>query len=135
MDRHGKPRCKVKHIPVAPGQALFWNDVDLTKQEYGPVHLALGRPQDRKEHWLVVSDEPTEAKTFEEDGWRFASEANFLDDQSKGFQLESSLLRSVKAFEHLWCVLAITPLSLVAQGREVVKQDQRRWVDAPGFRG
>lgn len=66
LDRHGKPWCKVNRIPLAPDQALFWNDVYLTKQEYGPVHLALGRPQNSKEHWFVVSDAPTEAKTFEE---------------------------------------------------------------------
>ena len=29
---------------------------------YGPVHLALGRPIDRKEYWFVVSDEPTELR-------------------------------------------------------------------------
>jgi Transposase DDE domain len=133
--RAGKRCCKVNRIPLAPGQALFWKDVYLTKQEYGPVHLALGRPKDSKEHWFVVSDEPTEAKTFEEYGLRFDIEENFLDDKSNGFQLESSLLRSVKALERLCCVLAITTLYLVAQGTAVVTQGQRRWVDSPWFRG
>jgi hypothetical protein len=45
----------------------------------------------------VVSDEPTEAKTFEEYGWRFDIEENFLDDKSNGFQLESSPIRSANA--------------------------------------
>jgi hypothetical protein len=102
---------------------------------YGPVHLALGRPQASQEYWFVVSDEPTESKTFEEYGLRFDIEENFLDDKSNGFQLESSLIRSAEALERLCCVLALTTLYLVAQGTEVVTQGKRRWVDAHWFRG
>jgi len=83
----------------------------------------------------VVSDEPTELKTFEEYGLRFDIEENFLDDKSNGFQLESSLIRSAKALERLCCILAITTLYLVAQGTEVVTQGKRRWVDSHWFRG
>ena len=133
--RAGKRVCKVNRIRVAAGQALFWHHVYMTKQEYGPVHLALGRPIGRKEYWFVVSDEPTEAKTFEEYGLRFDIEENFFDDKSNGFQLESSLIRSATALERLCCVLAITTLYLVAQGTEVVTQGKRRWVDAHWFRG
>jgi Transposase DDE domain len=133
--RHGKRHCKVNRIPLALGQAIFWHHVYLTKQEYGPVHLALGRPQESKAYWFVVSDEPTEAKTFEEYGLRFDIEENFLDDKSNGFQLESSLIRSVNAIERLCGVLAITTLYLVSQGTEVVAQGKRRWVDAHWFRG
>lgn len=97
MYRHGKRRCTVNRIPLSAAQALFWHHVYLTKQWYGPVHLALGRPQDSQEYWCVVSDEPTEAKTCEEYGVRFDIEENFLDDKSNGFQLESSLIRSAKA--------------------------------------
>lgn len=133
--RDGKRRCKVNRIPLSAGQALFWRHVYLTKQRYGPVHLALGRPQGSQEYWFVVSDEPTEAKTFEEYGMRFDIEENFLDDKSNGFQLESSLIRSANALERLCCVLAISTLYLVAQGTEVVSQGKRRWVDAHWFRG
>jgi hypothetical protein len=41
--RAGKRVCTVNRIRVAAGQALFWHHVYMTKQEYGPVHLALGR--------------------------------------------------------------------------------------------
>ena len=133
--RHGKPRCTVHRMPWSAGQALFWHQVDRTKPCDGPVHLALGRPQDRQEYWFVVSDEPTESKTCEEYGLRFDIEENCSDDQSNGFQLESTLLRSAKALERLCCVRAITTLYLVAQGAEVVTQDKRRWVDAHWFRG
>jgi hypothetical protein len=133
--RHGKRHCKVNRIPLCPGQALFWPHVAIIKQEYGPVHLALGRPLDSTEYWFVVSDEPTASKTFVEYGRRFDIEENFLDDKSKGFQLESSLIRSANALERLCGVLALTTLYLVAQGTAVVHQGKRRWVDAHWFRG
>jgi Transposase DDE domain len=133
--RQGKRHCKVNRIPLSPGQALFWQHVSITKQEYGPIHLALGRPLDSKEYWFVVSDEPTASKTFVEYGRRFDIEENFLDDKSNGFQLESSLIRSAKALERLCGVLALTTLYLVAQGTAVVHHGKRRWVDAHWFRG
>jgi hypothetical protein len=135
VDRPGKRAGKVHRSPLSPGKARFWQPVYLTKQEYGPVHLALGRPQDTREYWSVVSDALTEFKTFEEYGWRLDIEENFLDDQANGFQLESSLIRSAQALERLCCVVAITTLYLVTQGTEVVTQGKRRWVDAHGFRG
>jgi DDE family transposase len=133
--RQGKRRCKVNRIPLSPGKALFWHHVYLTKQGYGPVHLAMGRPISSQEYWFVVSDEPTDEKTFEEYGLRFDIEENFLDDKSNGFQLESSLIRSANALERLCGVLAITTLYLVAQGTAVVAQGKRRWVDSHWFRG
>jgi hypothetical protein len=93
------------------------------------VHLALARRQDGKEDWFVVSNEPADLQTFEDYGLRFDIEGNFVDDQSNGFQLESSLIRSAKALERLCVVLAITMRYLVSQGTEVVKQGKRRWVD------
>lgn len=133
--REGKRCCKVKRLSLAAGQALFWHHLYSTKQWYGPVHLALGRPQDSKEYWLVVSDEPTEPKTFEEYGLRFDIEENFSDEKSHGLPLESSRLRSATPLARLCGVLAVTTLYLVAPGTEVVRQGKRRWVDAQGFRG
>jgi hypothetical protein len=75
--RPGTRACKVNRMPLSPGKALFWHHVYLTKQAYGPVHLALGRPKDTKEYWYVVSDELTTSKTFEEYGLRFDIEENF----------------------------------------------------------
>jgi hypothetical protein len=133
--RHGQCHCKVNRIPLSPGQALFWHHIYITTQCSGPVHLALGRPQDSKEYWFVVSDEPTAAKTFEEYGMRVDIEENFLDDKSNGFQLAPSLIRSAQALERLCGVLALTTLYLVSQGTDVVNQGTRRWVDAHWFRG
>ena len=86
---------------MALGEARFWHHVYLTKVRYGPVHLALARRKDGQEEWFVGSDEPTDLETCAEYGWRFDMEENCLDDQSTGFQLESSLIRSATALERL----------------------------------
>jgi hypothetical protein len=83
----------------------------------------------------VISDEPTAVKTLEEYGLRCDIEENFLDDKSKGCQLESSLIRSPKAWERLCFVLAMSTLSLVSQGTAVVQQGKRRFVDPHWLRG
>jgi hypothetical protein len=64
--RHGQRHGKVHRMPLCPGQALFWPHVAITKQAYGPVHLALGRPLDSQEYWCVVRDEPTASTTVVE---------------------------------------------------------------------
>jgi Transposase DDE domain len=133
--RRGRPRCKVERLAVARGHAGFWHWVCITEKRYGLVHLAVARPHSGTDVWYVLSDEPTNGKTFEEYGLRFDIEENFLDDKSNGFQLESSLIRSAQALTRLCLVLAMTTLYLVAQGTEVVKQGKRRWVDPHWFRG
>ncbi len=133
--RRGYQGCKVSAIALAAGQARFWHHVHITVQCFGPVHLALARLHGSKQYWFVVSDEPTDVKTFDEYALRFDIEENFLDDKSNGFQLEASWLRSTEALSRLCFLLAITTLYLVSQGTEVVKQGKRRWVDPHWFRG
>ena len=126
---------KLQEVPLAQGQARFWQQVWITQQYFGPVHLALARPNGLRECWYVISDEPTDMTTFTEYGERFDIEENFLDDKSNGFQLESSRIRSAQALSRLCLVLAVATLYLVAQGTEVVAQGKRRWVDPHWFRG
>jgi len=133
--RRGCRRCKVERLAVARGQACFWHQVCITEKYYGPVHLAVAQAWQGQGAWYVLSDEPTDMKTFQEYGLRFDIEENFLDDKSNGFQLESSLIRSAPALTRLCLVLAMTTLYLVSQGVEVVKQGKRRWVDPHWFRG
>ena len=133
--RRGHRRCKVERLAVARGQAYFWHQVYITEKHYGPVYLAGAQAWQGQDAWYVLSDEPTDMKTFQEYGLRFDIEENFLDDKSNGFQLESSLIRSAPALTRLCLVLAMTTLYLVSQGVEVVKQGKRRWVDPHWFRG
>jgi hypothetical protein len=133
--RPGQRRCKVERLAVARGHACFWHRVCITEKRYGPVHLAVAQAWQGQDVWYVLSDEPTDGKTFEEYGLRFDIEENFLDDKSNGFQLESSLIRSAYALTRLCLVLAMTTLYLVTQGTEVVTQGKRRWVDPHWLRG
>jgi len=128
-------RIKVSSIRLQRGQVRYWHNVYLTKQQVGPVHLALAKPLDMKETWLIVSDLPTDITTLEEYGLRFDIEEGFLDDKSNGFQLTSSQIRSPEALERLLFVLAVATLFLVSQGVQVVATGKRRWIDPHWFRG
>jgi hypothetical protein len=133
--RPGCQPCTANRRSWALGEAPFWHDVNLTHSRYGPVPLAVARRQDGPEAGLVVSDEPTTGKTFEEYGLRFDIAETFWAEKSHGFPLESSLIRSAVALERLCLVLAITTLDLVAQGVEVRTPGKRRGVDPHGCRG
>jgi hypothetical protein len=136
VQRSGHGSALVEQLlPQQKGKAVFLHYVSLTGKCYGPVHLALARPQDEEDPWLIVSDELTGLQTFEEYGLRFDIEENFLDDKSNGFQLEDSKLRSASAIERLFFGIATATLYLVAQGSEVVAQGRRREVDPHWFRG
>ncbi len=133
--RRNQRCCKISSIKLRRGQARFWHNVYITDKRFGIVHLALAKPHGTKENWLIVSDQPTDVTTFDEYGYRFDIEENFLDDKSNGFQLESSLIRSADAISRLCFVLAAATLFLVCQGTEVVESGKRRWVDAHWYRG
>jgi len=122
-------------LPKRQGKAVFLHHVCLTGERYGPVHLALARPQGEDDPWLIVSDELTGLQTFAEYGLRFDIEENFLDDKSNGFQLEDSKLRSADALTRLFFGIATATLYLVVQGSAVVAQGQRQAVDPHWFRG
>jgi hypothetical protein len=77
-------RCKVERLAVARGHMCCWQQVGVTEKCYGPVHLAVARPQSGNDVWYVLSDEPADVTTLEEYGLRFDIEENFLDDKSNG---------------------------------------------------
>jgi hypothetical protein len=134
--RAGKGWRQLKDFPLNRGEALCFHNVKLHKSQwFGPVHVAFGRNNVNGEFWAIVSDEPTSLHTFEEYGLRFDIEENFLDDQSNGWNVQKSELRSVCALSRLWFILAIATLYVTAQGVEVVKSGKRRWVDPHWFRG
>jgi len=53
----------------------------------------VGWAKGAQQPWRIVSDQPTDAETLSEYGRRFTIEEGFLDEQSNGFQGESSKLR------------------------------------------
>ena len=132
----GKGWQQLKDFHFQPGEALCFHGVRLFKQDYyGPVHLAFGRNNLNGEFWAILSDEPTNLQTFAEYALRFDIEESFLDDQSNGWNIQKSQLRSVPAFSRFWFLLALATLFTTAQGVDVVTRGQRRWVDPHWFRG
>ena len=127
--------CKVGQVALEPGQAKYYQNVRLTAQHFGLVHVALARPEGVNELWAVVSDEPTSKQTFVEYGWRFEIEECFLDDKSGAFNLEDSGLRNAESLERLLLVLGVSMLLLVSEGTQVVSSGSRRAVDAHWSRG
>lgn len=137
VHRNGKPSLKLARLLPAKGQALFLHKVWLTDRAFGPVHLALAHVQTAQgfQTWALVSDDPTDLRTFDEYGLRFDLEENFLDEKSGGFQLEASHLRDAAALSRLGLVLATATLYLVSVGTLVVARGWRRLVDPHWQRG
>ncbi len=87
-------------LPLARGEAFCFHNVRLHKQQrYGPVHIAFGCNSVNGEFWAIISDEPTTLQTFREYGLRFDIEESFLDDESNGWNVQKSHIRSAQAFE------------------------------------
>jgi hypothetical protein len=55
--RATKKRCKIKAKFPSPGGARFFSNVWLTKQRFGPVHLAVVYvgTQNGYEKWAIIS--------------------------------------------------------------------------------
>lgn len=134
--RVGKGWRQLKTFHLQRGEARCFHTVKLHKQQWhGPVHVAMGYNNVNGEFWAIVSDEPTNLQTFREYGLRFDIEESFLDDQSNGWNLQKSEIRSVCALSRLWFILAVATLYVTAQGVAVVESGHRRWVDPHWFRG
>lgn len=134
--RSGKGWRQIQDFHLQCGEALCFHTVKLHKRKwYGPVHVMIGRNALNGEFWAIVSDEATNLQTFREYGLRFDIEESFLDDQSNGWNLQKSEIRSVCALSRLWFILALATLYITAQGVAVVKAGHRRRVDPHWFRG
>jgi hypothetical protein len=135
--RVSKPCLSVGRLMPAKGNALFLHKVWITDRRFGPVYLALAHVQTRNgfEEWAILSDDPTDLRTFDEYGLRFDLEENFLDDKSAGFQLESGEIRNADALARLGLILATATLYLVSTGTAIVSLGLRHLVDTHWQRG
>jgi len=134
--RPGQGWRQLNQFHLNRGEALCFHHVCLHKgEQYSGVHVIVGRNNVNGEFWAIVSDEPTTLKTFQDYGLRFDIEENFLDDQSNGWNIQRSEIRSVVALSRLWFILALATLYVTAQGDEVVASGRRRWIDTHWFRG
>jgi hypothetical protein len=77
----------------------------------------------------VVSDEPADARTLDEDGLRFDIEESCRDGKTGGYQIHISQLATPQSLERLILILAMTTLHLTSIGGGVVHAEKRRFVD------
>ena len=133
---NGKRR-QVRTLMPPLGKGSCYAHVWITKQRYGPLHLALARviTPNGSEKWALISDEPVGRHTFDEYGLRFDIEENFLDDKSAGFNLEDSRLRDSMAISRLCLILATSTVYLVSAGMAVSTLGLRPLVDTHWRRG
>ena len=124
VQRGKRHRVAVERLlPVRKGGARFFHYVSITGEHDGLVHLAVARPRDGKDPWLVVSDELTDLQAFKEDSLRFDIEENFLDDKSNGFQLESSMVDSAAEIERLFFGIASATLYSLANSSPYIMNE------------
>ena len=134
--RVGRSPGQPKNFHFHLAEAICLHNVQIHKGEfYGKVHVILGRNNVNGELWAIVSNKKTTLQTFAEYGLRFDIEANFLDDQAGGWNVQRSMIRDVCALSRLWFILSVATLYVSAQGVEVVRIGKRRWVDTHWFRG
>ena len=135
--RAHKPSTKIGRLIPAKGEAFFLHKVWITDKYFGPVYLALAHAKTVQgyQEWAIASDDPTDLHTFDEYGFRFDVEENFLDDKSNGFQLESSQIRNAHSLSRLGLVLATATLYLTSVGTAVVEFNLRKFVDTHWHRG
>lgn len=127
---------KVSTVVLQAGEAHCTDAVAIGKTKpYRNVYLAFAHDKLSGEHWVIVSDEPTNLQTFAQYRLRFQVEESFLDLKSNGFQLEASRIRDKFSLSQLCGVIALTMLFLVLQGIQVVVTKQRRRVDPHWYRG
>ena len=99
------------------------------------MNVAIGYNNVNGEFWAILSDRPTTLQTFQEYGLRNDYEEAFLDDQSNGWNLQQSEVRSVCALSRLWFLPGVATLTSTAQVTQVVAEELRRRVDPHWFRG
>jgi hypothetical protein len=80
------------------------------------VHVICGRNNLNGELWVVVSDEPTTLPTLRACGLRFDIEELFKDEQSSGWNLQKSEIRSICDLSKLCFILALATLYVTAKG-------------------
>lgn len=127
--------CRVGQVQLPLGVAKHYQNVFLTKEYLGLVHVALANPIGSKDKWFVVSNEPTTNQTFHEYGWRFQFEEGVRDSKSGGFNLEDTGLRDAVKLENFMLVQAIAMMFLISEGTRVVELGLRRSVDPHWKRG
>ena len=134
---HGPRRhpIELKYLWPAKGEAVLYHNVGLWLDGECRCNIVLANVKGVKEPWAVITDEEPSLQTLWQYGLRFRVEELFLDSKSGAFQLEESRIRSAKALERLYLVVALAILFSTSQGMAVQLTGLRTQVDPHWKRG
>lgn len=137
VNLHGARRhpIELKYLWPSKGEAVFYHNVGLWLDGKCRCNIVLANVKGVKEPWAVITDETPTLQTLWQYGLRFRVEELFLDSKSGAFQLEESRIRSAKALERLYLVVALAILFATTQGMAVQIQGLRTQVDPHWKRG
>lgn len=134
---HGARRhpIELKYLIPPSSEACLFHDVGLWLDGKHRCNLVLANVRGVKEPWGVITDEEPTLNTLWQYGRRFRVEQLFLDSKSGVFQLEESRIRTAKALERLYLVIALALLFATVHGMLIQVQGLRRKVDPHWMRG
>lgn len=134
---HGarKHPIELKYLLPSKGEAIFYHNVGLWLDGKYRCNIVLANVKGAREPWGVITDETPTLQTLWQYGLRFRIEELFLDSKSGAFQLDESRVRSAKALERLYLVVALAILFATTQGMAVQIQGLRQQVDPHWKRG
>ncbi len=134
---HGPRRHPIElmYLWPAKGEAVFYHNVGLWLDGECRCNIVLANVKGVKEPWAVITDEEPSLQTLWQYGLRFRVEELFLDSKSGAFKLEESRIRSTKALERLYLVVALALLFATTQGMAAQIQGLRTQVDPHWKRG
>lgn len=120
---------RVASLVPDPGQMVWLEGIQLTKQhQYWCNFWAYWRPGE-KEPWLIATNLPTARKTRLYYSRRMWIEEMFADFKGHGVDLEASHLRSFQRLSRLTLAVALLYVWVIAFSSSQIKQSKRRLVD------
>lgn len=124
------PTCQLRHLPLAPGERGYWQQVWLTQQRpWGPVNLIgdWAPHQDYPRFWAV--DLPADGQAWRRGRKRFWIEPTFRDWKSYGFDLERSQITDPARLQVLVLGMAITTLWMMHIGDWLTRHGHDRLLE------
>lgn len=120
---------QLRDLDIKPGQKRFFQTVYITKWRQGPYHLACYWKKGEDEPWFIATDETADGRTLFEYKKRFHTEAMFSDKKKRGFQLETTRIKTKERIDRLLLVIVLASLWMSQLGLRCIRSGQRRFFE------
>lgn len=119
-------------VAIQQGQRRYLHHVSLTRSKaFTDVHLMVDWTYKGDHPRYVVSNQPTNGRSWRRGRKRFWIEPTFRDWKSYGFDLESTHIPSDHRLNRLLLAMSVATLWLVHLGDWLVKSKRDRWLVSP----